>query len=592
MPSAAPQRLVLPDLAATHRLAQAVAAHARRGDAILLEGELGAGKSAFARAFLRAAAVDAALEVPSPTFTLVQSYETRLGTVHHYDLWRLDGPAALAELGWDEARDDIVLVEWPDRLGGLRPADALTLHLALGEGEMRTVEISGWTGRLPIITGTGTETAIDTQTRDRHRTDHDDAAQGRARPTTDPLAPTIRDAPMIRDGQMTRDAPVTRDAPMTRDANNATTPDARAPRDAVIARFLAAHGYAADHTRPLAQDADLRRYLRLTGAARSAGQPSTQPGVQSDPQPSTQPGVQPDPQPSTQPGSRPALLMDTVPAQVPPFLHVAAHLAAIGLSAPKIIAADPQAGLVLEEDLGDAMFPAVFAATGMDVLFDAAVDTLVALQQAPPPPGLPSWGPIEMRTTALGTLFDWWWPAMFGAPAPQAARDDVGAALATMLALLDDGPHGFVHRDWFVGNLLWLPDRSGVRRVGVIDFQDAAIGHPAYDLVSLLQDARRGFPPGLEDRAIARYLAARPELDPAAFRVAYDACAAQRHLRVSCQWVRLALRDHRPHYLTYGPRTWGLLQAALGRPAAASLANALDRWIPPASRGNPPGLAA
>jgi aminoglycoside/choline kinase family phosphotransferase len=149
-----------------------------------------------------------------------------------------------------------------------------------------------------------------------------------------------------------------------------------------------------------------------------------------------------------------------------------------------------------------------------------------------------------------------------------------------------------VHRDFFAGNLLWLPQRTGVRRIGVIDFQGAAIGHPAYDLVSLLQDARRNIDRVLEVRAIARFLAARPELDPRAFRAAYEACAAQRHLRVACQWVRLAKRDNRPHYLQYGPRTWRLLAQALRQPAAAPLAAALDRWLPMDHRGNPPGLAA
>jgi tRNA threonylcarbamoyladenosine biosynthesis protein TsaE len=119
----------LPDLAATEALAAAVARLVRAGDAILLEGPLGAGKTAFARAFLRAAAGDPALDVPSPTFTLVQEYDTKLGAVHHYDLWRLDGPGPLDELGWDAARDAIVLVEWPDRLGALRPAEALTIAL-------------------------------------------------------------------------------------------------------------------------------------------------------------------------------------------------------------------------------------------------------------------------------------------------------------------------------------------------------------------------------------------------------------------------------------------------------------------------------
>ena len=151
MPVSPSKVIVLADLAATSRLAAAVAARARPGDAILLDGPLGAGKTAFARAFLRAAAEDPALEVPSPTFTLVQSYETNRGQVHHYDLWRLDGPGALDELGWDEARDDIVLVEWPDRLGPLRPEAALTIALEPGDDDARRATLSGWPDRIEAL---------------------------------------------------------------------------------------------------------------------------------------------------------------------------------------------------------------------------------------------------------------------------------------------------------------------------------------------------------------------------------------------------------------------------------------------------------
>jgi tRNA threonylcarbamoyladenosine biosynthesis protein TsaE len=137
-------------LSETETFAAAVAAVARPGDAILLSGDLGSGKTAFARGFLRAASKDPTLEVPSPSFTLVQSYATRRGIVHHFDLWRLDGPSALAELGWDDARDDIVLVEWPDRLGALAPPDALRLDFALGEADARVVTVSGWSDRLVL----------------------------------------------------------------------------------------------------------------------------------------------------------------------------------------------------------------------------------------------------------------------------------------------------------------------------------------------------------------------------------------------------------------------------------------------------------
>ena len=141
------QRLHLPNLAATEALGRRVASRLQPGDAVLLDGPLGAGKSALARALIRAATGRAALDVPSPSYTLVQEYETRSGLLSHFDLWRLDGPGGVVELGWDEARQGIVVVEWPDRLGALRPADALCVSLAHGDGSARMATITGWHGR-------------------------------------------------------------------------------------------------------------------------------------------------------------------------------------------------------------------------------------------------------------------------------------------------------------------------------------------------------------------------------------------------------------------------------------------------------------
>lgn len=321
-------------------------------------------------------------------------------------------------------------------------------------------------------------------------------------------------------------------------------------REAMIAVFLARHGYGGARSEPLAQDASFRRYLRLVG------------------------------------GPHPAVLMDAPPPEdIGPFLRVGKHLASLGISVPQVFAADEASGLLLEEDLGDGL---VFDIASPDAQFDVAIDVLVAIQRASPPPDLRHWDAPTMASTALATLFDWWWPAMFGARAPDAARGEFASALEAVLAPLAAGPFCFVHRDFFAGNLIWLPQRDGIARIGVLDFQGAAIGHPAYDLASLLQDARRDIPAHIAERAIDRYLSARPEVDANQFLAAFAACAAQRHLRIAGQWVRLARRDGRPGYLKHGPRTWRLLEEAVRQPVAAPLAVALDRWIPRDRRGNPP----
>ncbi|NMJ41131.1 phosphotransferase [Roseomonas sp. JC162] len=316
--------------------------------------------------------------------------------------------------------------------------------------------------------------------------------------------------------------------------------------------FLRAAGFGAARIDPLPADASFRTYARLTG------------------------------------GPAPALLMDAPPPEdVRPFLAVQRHIAGIGLSAPSILAADEANGFLLLEDFGNATHAALLDA-GEDALplYLEAAETLAALHAAPPPAHLPAWGAARMAETTAATFLDWWWPATFGTPADAATHAELAAAITTMVTPFTTAGC-FVHRDYFPANLMRLAARPSPRRTGLIDFQDAAHGSPAYDLVSLVEDARRDVAPGIRAAAITRYLDARGDLDREDFAAAMAACAAQRHLRVAALWVRLDRRDSKPHYLVHGPRCWRLLAAALEHPATRPLRDFLDARVPPALRRNP-----
>jgi aminoglycoside/choline kinase family phosphotransferase len=316
--------------------------------------------------------------------------------------------------------------------------------------------------------------------------------------------------------------------------------------------FLAAAGFGAALRVSIRQDAGHRGYARLLG------------------------------------GPRPALLVDASAAgrvgldpaaDLARFASLARHLAAAGIAAPAILAEAPEQGLMLVEDLGPrTMAEALDAGADPRPLYLAAAETLAALHRVPPPPGLPAWDAPAMIAAAAATVLDWWWPAALGAEPSAAQRQGFAAALGAMLAPFA-GARGLLHRDFFPANLVPRGDGS----LGVIDFQDAALGHPAYDLVSLVEDARRDVPPALREATIARYRAAGGEADDAALA----AMAAQRHLRVAALWVRLARRDGKPRYLVHGPRCWALLGRALSHPAAAPLAAFLDAEVPPARRHTP-----
>ncbi len=322
-----------------------------------------------------------------------------------------------------------------------------------------------------------------------------------------------------------------------------------------VQNFLRTEGFGAATLHPLPADASFRRYTRLLG------------------------------------GPRPALLMEAPPPEdTRPFIRIAQHLLAAGLSAPEIIAANKTAGLLLIEDFGPHTLAQLLDSGADPVpLYAEAAEALARLHSAPPPPGLPAWGAAAMAKATAATFLDWWWPEAFGAPASEAVRTELAEALHAMLAPF--AAEGFVHRDYFPANLMRLPQRDGARRIGVLDFQDAALGHPAYDLVSLVEDARRDVAPEARRGAVAAYLRHRNGVSPNDLLAGLAAHGAQRHLRVAALWVRLARRDGKPGYLIHGPRCWRLLARSLSHPVCGPLVGFLDRHVPDERRGNPPSLA-
>jgi tRNA threonylcarbamoyl adenosine modification protein YjeE len=279
---------------------------------------------------------------------------------------------------------------------------------------------------------------------------------------------------------------------------------------------------------------------------------------------------------------------------VRPFVAIGTMLRHAGLSAPAVEAFDLEKGILLVEDLGERAFAAELAAgTSQAELWRAAVDALIRLRGVPLPPSLPlpdgSSYVLPRRDRAafeieVELLLDWHWPAIKGPPAPQSVRAEFMALWAPVLDRLLALSGGWFLRDYHSPNLIWLPQREGVARVGILDFQDALDEHAAFDLVSLLQDARVTVPEELETELFAYYcaeVAARePAFDRAAFAAAYADFGAQRNTRLLGLWLRLLKRDGKPHYVQYIPRTWGYLARNLRMPELGDLAAWYDRHFP------------
>ena len=277
-------------------------------------------------------------------------------------------------------------------------------------------------------------------------------------------------------------------------------------------------------------------------------------------------------------GAERAVLMDAPPdtgEDVRPFVAVTEWLQAHGLSAPALLASDPDRGFLLIEDLGDALFArhVVNQPTEEDTLYAAAVDLLGTLARQRPPDWLAPYDAAALLREAR-LLTEWYLPT--AKPDPSSDRNRTYDALITdACADVATVATTVVLRDYHAENLIWLPQRSGHARVGLLDYQDALAGHPAYDLASLLEDARRDTSPELRAAMMSRYLDGWPAAEADAFRAAYATLGAQRNLKIVGIFARLALRDGKPGYLDLIPRVWSHLMRDLSAPHLGPLA----RWV-------------
>lgn len=280
-------------------------------------------------------------------------------------------------------------------------------------------------------------------------------------------------------------------------------------------------------------------------------------------------------------GSETAVLMDAPPggADDPAvFLAMARHLRGLGLSAPRCLAEDCAQGFLLLEDLGDGVLARLLAADpAVEArLYAVAVDVLSHLQAHPAPPGLADLT-AEDWATAAAFAPDWYGFAITGRREETAGFREVLGGLMRRHA---DGPRVLILRDYHAENLLWLPDRQGLARMGLLDFQLGQMGQPGYDLVSLLQDARRDVPTATEAAMVARFSAAGG-YDPQGFATAYAVLGAQRALRILGIFARLCLVQGKAGYLAKIPRVWAQLQRNLAAPGLEDLRALCDSLLPP-----------
>lgn len=481
--------LFLKDEADTSRLGEDLALALKAGDCLALSGDLGAGKSSLARAILRAIADDEELEVPSPTFTLVQSYDLRL-PVSHFDLYRLGHPGELTELGFDEALENgICLVEWPEMADGELPAERITLRLAHeGSGRRATIDAAG--------------------------------AQ----------ALRIHRVLAIRD-------------------------------------FLDKAGYPEVKRRFLTGDASLRAYEAIY--------PNAAPRkilMDWRPHPEGPPVYDGKPYPKVAHLAQNAY----------PFVAIADALRERGFATPEIYKVDYEQGILVIEDLGTE---GVLDDDGRPIAerYRQSVACLAHLHSMQIPQDIPvstahthhipDFDRMAMKME-VQLVLDWHIAWKRGTPPTDAERAEYLAIWDSLIDALATAEKNLLLRDFHSPNIIWREEESGIGKVGIIDFQDAMIGPTAYDLASIVQDARVTIEPDLFRQLMDDYLSLRRAqggFDEAGFMKAWAIMSAQRNCKLAGLWVRLLQRDGKPGYLKHMLRTLTYLQVALEHESLAPL---------------------
>src|SRR5690348_4914989 len=360
----------------------------------------------------------------------------------------------------------------------------------------------------------------------------------------------------------------------------------RSRRD-LMADFLAAAGWEAAEQHPLPGDASTRRYIRLHLHDRTAMLMDQPQNVESATAPANATAAE-----------RQALGYNAIArlagADCARFIAAANYLRGSGLNAPEIYASDITHGFLLIEDLGPHLYTDILDRGGSETeLYAAAIDVLVALHRAPAPPSLNPDKPLFPYDEAallaeIDLLTDWFFPLALGRRADTSEAEEHRALWRVVLKTLDSGSSVFVHRDYHAQNLLWRDALPGLARVGIIDFQDAVAGSPAYDVISLLEDARRDVSPKLAEAMLSRYLERSRCTVSAADRTYFKACAAvlaaQRNVKIAGIFARLAKRDGKTRYLAHIPRVWRYLERDLRHDVLAPVRDWYDAVLPATAR--------